>query len=181
MKTRTKFHTAQAFGRYLPYTIIAILSAMLFAPLVVAEEMHNKSEHEFHRHHAALIVGNTQNDGNENGLSIGIDYEYRINQWVGLGGLVEYAGGDFEHLLLAVPIFIHPHSNWLLKLAGGAEIHNAHGDHEEDKREREWIIRTGIAYQFPLADNWTIAPEFNVDFSEHETLFVYGISIGFGF
>lgn len=163
------------------FSIIVISSAMVTTNPVEAEELHEKNEHEFHRHHTALVISNTQNDENDNGLSVGIDYAYRLKHWLGLGGILEYAGGDFEHLLLLAGASIHPYKNWVLLAAGGAEIHKEHDDHEEDTPKREWVIRTGVAYQFPISDKWTIAPTFNVDFSEHETLFVYGIAIGFGF
>ncbi len=52
---------------------------------------------------------------------------------------------------------------------------------ENVNRTRDWVVRTGVAYQFPFGERYTIAPEFSVDFSEHETLFVYGIAIGIGF
>ena len=181
METRARSHTGLTSCLPAPYTLIAILIALFFAPLVGAEEAPSTGEHAFHRHHAALIVGNTQNDGSENGFSVGIDYAYRINHWLGLGGIAEYAGGNFEHFLLLAGASIRPYKNWVLIAAGGAEVHKEHADHEEDTPKREWVIRTGVAYQFPLAGNWTIAPEFNVDFSDHETLFVYGVAIGFGF
>jgi len=162
-------------------TIIVIIVTVITVNQVVAEELHTGSEHEFHRHHAALIISNTQNDDNDTGLTVGVDYAYRIKPWLGLGGVVEYAGGDFEHLLLLAGASIHPYKNWVLLAAGGAEIHKEHDDYDVDTPKREWVIRTGVAYQFPVSDSWTIAPEFNVDFSEHQTLFVYGIAIGFGF
>ena len=171
----------QTVYNYFQYLTIAILLTITNAPLADAEEIREKQTHEFHRNHAALIIGNTQNDGSKNGLSVGIDYAYRFNRWLGLGGVAEYAGGDFKHLLLLAGASIHPYKNWVLVVLGGTEVHKEHGANEEDKRERDWVIRTGIAYQFPIAENWTIAPEFNVDISEHETLFVYGIAIGFGF
>ena len=100
---------------------------------------------------------------------------------VGIKNLVEYAGGDFEHLLLFAPLYIHPYKNWLFVIAGGTEVHKENEEHGEDKRTRNWVVRTGVAYQFPFGERYTIAPEFNVDLSEHETLFVYGIAIGIGF
>ena len=171
------------------YLIIANVLAVSMVPVVSAEEAHEQAHeeahkegaHEFHRHHMALIFGNTQNEGDENGLSAGIDYEYRINSWLGVGGLAEYAGGDFEHLLLIAPLFFHPHKGWLFNFSIGTEIHKEHGDHEGAERTRDWIVRTGVAYQFPLGERYTIGPEFNVDFSDEETLFVYGLAIGVGF
>ena len=181
MGTITRFITKKTVHSCCLFVVIAMIITVAFSPLANAEEAHQKEAHAFHRHHTALFLGNTQDDGSEYGLSFGLEYEYRFNHWLGLGGLVEYAGGDFEHLLLAVPLYIHPYKQWLLVLAGGAEIYNEHEEHQGDKREREWVVRTGVAYQFPIEDKWSITPSFNVDFSEHETLFVYGISVGVGF
>jgi hypothetical protein len=163
------------------YLIIANIFAVAFVPSVFAGEVHKEGSHEFHRHHMALILGNTQNEDGESGLTVGMDYEYRINSWLGIGGLAEYAGGDFEHVLLLAPLYIHPYKGWLFNVSLGAEIHNEHGDHEEDKRTRDWIVRTGVAYQFPFGERYTVAPVFNVDFSDHETLFMYGAAVGVGF
>ena len=161
-------------------TILAVLLAMICVPLAVAEEAHEKEGHRFHRHHVALTVGNTQTDGSENGLTVGVDYGYRFNRWLGLGGIAEYTGGDFKHLLFLAGASLHPYKNWVLVAAGGTEVHKDHDDHEENNLERDWVIRTGVNYQFPVSDRWTIAPEVNIDFSEQETLFVYGIAVGFG-
>lgn len=159
----------------LPAIVLLIIMAPGTAP---AEEEHEGAAHSFHRHHAALFIGNTQNDGSEHGLSVGMEYEYRINQWLGLGGLVEYAAGDFEHLLIAIPLFIHPYEDWLFAVAAGTEIHK---DEEENKGKRDWLVRTSVGYQFQFGEKYSITPAFHVDFSEHETLFIYGFYIGLGF
>ena len=159
----------------LPAIVLLIIMAPGTAP---AEEEHEGAAHSFHRHHAALFIGNTQNDGSEHGLSVGMEYEYRINQWLGLGGLVEYAAGDFEHLLIAIPLFIHPYEDWLFAVAAGTKIHK---DEEENKGKRDWLVRTSVGYQFQFGEKYSITPAFHVDFSEHETLFIYGFYIGLGF
>jgi len=181
MKSVPKSIISPTFKKGHLFLIVASFLFFAWSPVVVAEEAHEEGSHEFHRHHIALIAGNTQNEDSKNGLSVGVDYEYRINKWLGIGGLVEYTGGDFEHLLLIAPLYIHPYKGWLFNVSPGTEIHKEHGDHEEDKKTRDWIVRTGVAYQFPFGKRYTIGPEFNVDFSEHETLFVYGIAIGLGF
>ena len=181
MKSPFKYIIGPTFQKGHLSLIIACLLTVAFAQSVVAEEAHEGAAHEFHRHHMALILGNTQNDGSEHGLSVGVDYVYRINSWLGIGGLVEYAGGDFKHCLLMAPLVITPYKGWVFNVAPGTELHKEHGDHEENKRERDWVVRTGVAYQFHFGERYTIAPEFNVDFSEHETLFIYGIAFGIGF
>jgi len=48
-------------------------------------------------------------------------------------------------------------------------------------KKRDWLIRSGVGYQIHFGDKYSITPEFIIAFSEHETLFVYGFSIGIGF
>jgi len=160
--------------KHMIYLFIPFILAMAFSPPIIAGEAHEGAEHLFHRHHMALFIGNTQEGGSENGVSIGADYEYRFNRVFGLGGIVEYAGGEFEHWLAFVSMFIHPYGDWQIIIAPGAEF-------IKGKHERDFIVRTGIGYQFHFGKRYTIAPEINVDFGENETLFVYGISIGLGF
>jgi hypothetical protein len=160
-------------GSYCFFLLISLIVALAFSLPVIADEPHEGAEHSFHRHHMALFIGNTQ-EGDENGVSFGADYEYRVNQIFGIGGIVEYAGGEFEHWLGLVSMFIHPYGDWRIIMAPGVEF--IKGEDEGD-----FVFRTGIGYQFHFGERYTIAPEFNVDFGEHETLFVYGISIGLGF
>ena len=61
-----------------------------------AEDRHDAGE-EFHRHHMGLLLGNTQ-EGHENGFTIGADYEYRLTELVGLGGVAEYIGGELRFI-----------------------------------------------------------------------------------
>jgi hypothetical protein len=42
------------------------------------------------------------------------------------------------------------------------------------------LPNTGFALGPDNGDGYSISPEFNVDFSEHETLYVIGLSFGFG-
>jgi len=148
------------------YLVMSLILVVVFTSSV--------SGNEFHRHHLALSVGNTQEGFGEHGLSIAADYEYRFSRLFGLGGMVEYAGGDFEHWLGFVTMFFHPAEHWEIILAPGTEI-------EKGTRDRDFIFRTGVAYLFHLGAKYSIAPEFFVDFSENETLFVYGLSFGIGF
>ena len=67
--------------------------------------------------------------------------------------------------------------NFTLTPFNPTEVHKADEHHD---REREWVVRTGVGYQFHVGDGYSISPEFNVDFSEHETLYVIGLAFGFG-
>ena len=162
--------------RILSMTAIVVMIFLTMAPAISAEEEHEGAD-AFHRHHAALIAGGTFDEHGGSGLSIGADYEYRFNRRWGLGGLLEYAGGDFEHVLLGIPIFFHPNEHWLLVLAPATEVHK---DEAHDERKRDWVVRGSVAYQFHFGDGYSVSPVFNVDVSEHETLYVAGLALGFG-
>jgi len=122
-----------------------------------------------------IFLGNTYEDpehGDENGFTVGLVYERRFSELLGIGGFYEYAAGDFDKWSVGVPLFIHPYEGWRFALAPGLE--HRHG-------EDEFLFRTGVAYEFELSERWVMVPEFNVDFVDGEEAFAYGLSFGFGF
>jgi len=48
------------------------------------------------------------------------------------------------------------------------------------KDEEKLIWRLGVAYRSEIG-NWSIAPEFNIDFTEGERGYVFGVGFGYGF
>jgi hypothetical protein len=139
---------------------------------IMAEEAeHSPAEGvHAHRHHVALFLGATHTD-EEDEFSIGMDYEYRLNPLLGLGGIAEYTGGEHETTIAAAAFFIHPFKALRLVLGPGFE---SGGD------EKEFLLRVGASYHIPVG-KLTLAPEFNVDFVDGNKNLVYGISLGWGF
>jgi len=119
----------------------------------------------------ALFLGGSHHE-DENGFSVGLDYEHRLSPILGIGGLVEYSAGDFDSWVVAAPLFVHPYKGFRLVFAPGFE-------HKESTSD--FLFRTGIAYQFEIGNRWSISPEYNVDFVHDETVHVYGVSFGIGF
>lgn len=155
--------------RFWILVMTVLLITIWFIPAGAEDQ---QSVHEkFHRHHIGLLLGNTE-EGHENGFTIGADYEYRLKELVGLGGVAEYIGGDFDSFVLAGLVFIHPYRDLRFVLGPGFE-----------KRDGEYnsFLRVGVGYRFHVGKAWTIAPEFNVDFGERDEALVYGVSIGRGF
>jgi len=153
------------------FLLCVILLIIPFVVLTIEPAYSEESDNITHRHHVALFLGNTQ-DGSENGFSVGIDYEYRLTELFGIGGLVEYADGDFDSWVAAIPLFIHPYKGFVLLVAPGLEYEDS---------EDEFLVRTGIAYEIEFGEKWTISPELNVDFVDGEEKFVYGVSVGLKF
>jgi hypothetical protein len=84
-----------------------LVIAVLFYAVATAEEPASTADKEAvdFRHKVSLFGGMTQ-DGSDHGASVGLEYEYRLGPYLGIGGLAEYAGGDFDSWVLGVPFFI---------------------------------------------------------------------------
>jgi len=155
----------------------AVYLAVTASQLLAAEQTHATHQDSV-RHHLNMFevfLGNTYEDskhGDENGFTLGLTYERRFSELLGIGGFYEYAAGDFDKWSIGVPLFIHPHEGWRFAPAPGLE--HRHGDDE-------FLFRTGVAYEFELSERWVMVPEFNVDFVDGEEAFVFGISFGLGF
>ena len=151
-----------------------LLVAAILVPNEVMAEEETQSEHSSeleHLHSVAFFMGNTH-DGSEDGFSVGLDYEYRLSETNGIGGLIEYASGELDSWVVAAPLFIYPYKGLRLVVALGFEYGHS---------ETEFLVRTGIAYEFEMGERWTITPKFNVDFVDSEEKYVYGVAFGYGF
>ena len=169
------------------FVLVVVFSLTLTPLAVMAEEVgeHHGEEPHRHRHHLALFVGGihadteTEHEGHESetheesvdAFSVGVDYEYRLNTIFGIGGFVEYAGGDLETIVSAPALFIHPVGGLKFIFAPGVE-HT--GDHNV------FLFRTGVYYDF-FFDNFSVGPTLSVDFVDGEKILIYGVSLGYGF
>ena len=158
------------FKRYRFLWFIFLFLVVVPSGVVIAESEQEEHGEIHHRHRLELFLGNSHEE-HKDGFSAGLAYEYRLNQILGIGGLVEYVGGDFEEWIGAVPIFVHPYQGLRFLLAPGL-VFEEHGT--------EFLFRTGLAYEFEI-DRLSITPEFNVDFVDGEEVLVYGVSFGYGF
>lgn len=117
-----------------------------------------------------VFVGNTQN-GSSHGFTFRGEYEYRLTKLIGVGGLAEYASGDFNSLKLGVPVTFHPLGGWAFRLAPGLSFNSG----------TNLLFRIGAGYEFEIAPRWSLVPEFNVDFVDGETELVYGLTGAYRF
>jgi hypothetical protein len=140
--------------------VAAALLAVMVCPAFATER-----EHEEHEQRVELFLGDADSEG-EHGFTVGLIYEYRFTELLGLGGFVEYAGGHHDAWSAGVPLFVHPYGGWRFALAPGFE----HRDGED-----EFLFRTGVAHEFEVSDRWTVSPEFNVDFVDGEEILVFGL------
>ena len=128
---------------------------------------------EERRHHlSAVLGGTTLFDAEETAFTLGIDYEYRINELIGVGGVVEYAFGDIEATTLLAVADIHLWKGLAVQVGPGVEWIND---------ETFAIGRVGLLYEVELEHHFTVSPQIHYDISEFEDSLVFGISIGRAF
>ena len=145
-----------------------VLTAMfLLLPLtsVLAEESQDN------KNYLGVFVGITEEDRRDSAPTLAIEYARRLSERFGIGGVVEYAFGDANFLILAVPFNLHL-NKWKLYVAPGIEI-------EEDGDEK-YLTRLGIEYGFDVG-SIEIAPTFNVDFVDGDDVVVVGVVFTKGF
>jgi hypothetical protein len=124
-----------------------------------------------HPHHLALVVAGTT-DEEETAFTLGVDYEYRLAQLVGLGAVVEYAFEDIDALTLIGVADVHVWRGFAIQTGPGVEF--------IDGESPEFVYRIGGLYEFEF-EGFTLSPQVHYDATTGEDAVVYGISFGFGF
>ncbi|MHC4957017.1 MAG: hypothetical protein ACYTGN_01480 [Planctomycetota bacterium] len=142
-----------------------------------AAERHAFDEH-FKRasghHFVNLFLGVVANRRDQNGETIGIDYEYRISQKFGAGAFIDWSLGTARFAVLGVAAYWHPLDRFSLLTGPGVEVPVESG--VEGHENMLW--RTGGFYEF-VAGEITIAPALFFDFVEGgEWTVVAGLNFG---
>ena len=137
------------------------------------EDTAEVGEHEYPHHHAAVFLGDTV-EGGDHAFTVGFDYEYRVEEHFGFGGLVDFAiRGSERDSVFAAAIYVHPVEELSILAAPGIE----HTD-----GENLFVFRTGLSYHIPVGGPYSIAPSAFVDFLEGgEHPVVFGIAFGVDF
>ena len=111
--------------------------------------------------------------------TIGVDFFYHIKHKWSLGLIADIELGDYivnfgrenlnrENALILTLMTgyeIKPH--WEILLGGGIEI---------ERHKNLAVLKAGTEYEFPMANNWNIAPSFFYDFKEE--FITWALAIG---
>lgn len=135
-------------------------------------EQGGEEEHHGHRHHVSLFLGNTHDLHGNNAFTVGVDYEYRLNDLFGVGTLIDHAGGSINSTVVGAGLFIHPWQDLRVLTALGNEHQSGHN---------EFLFRLGALYDFHIKE-WSITPALYMNWLEsgHQN-WVSGIELGRGF
>ena len=133
---------------------------------VEGEELH----HGAGSHTVAGFFGGSDEPGDFEGFTFGLDYGYRIGDRWGLGVFAEGVTGIDRSFATGLYGFVNPVGELVLIAGPGVE-----------RNQESWgvIGRVGAAWEFPLDDHWTASPGVYYDFSEHTNLLIYGVSLGY--
>lgn len=152
-------------------TGLAIAALSLgFAGPALAQEREGEAEGP---HHLSLVVAATDiRDEDETAFTLGVDYEYRVSELLGVGFVAEHAFGDVDSTTLIAAADIHLWQGFAIQLGPGVEF--AEGE--------EFLMgRIGTIYEFELGGGFTLAPQVHYDFSDGEDAFVFGAAFGRAF
>ncbi|GAB5413403.1 MAG: hypothetical protein Cons2KO_10060 [Congregibacter sp.] len=121
---------------------------------------------DFEPHHTVgVFLGDTTEDRRD-GVTLGLEYEYRASTKWGLGLTAEHVAGDFDTNVLVLPV-AHHRGPWKFYAGPGVEF--------ADEGE-EPLFRAGVEYGFHLGE-FEVSPQIDVDFVDGERLIVFGVVI----
>jgi hypothetical protein len=155
-----------------------------------AGEAHEGEEH--HKNALGVFLGGTHAEDETQG-TIGLEYERHLAKRVGLILAFEYAGGDFREYILGAGVAVNPVGGLIFTVGAGLERRPVEEEHGEEHgvevasteagggKESLFIFRLGVTYEIELGERWYLAPQFNLDFVDGETVEVFGVSVGFSF
>jgi len=95
-------------GAHIHKLRLFVISVVVFVLTMPLQALATEEEHEAHkeshydRHHVAILLGNTHEEDEDN-FTIGLDYEYRFSQSLGIGLLIEYVCEDSREVVGMFP------------------------------------------------------------------------------
>ena len=155
---------------------VGLIVTVLGMSVAAAEDSENKTPAGTpeKRHNISLFGGGHHaiDEGSDKGVIIGTQYEYRLDRLFGIGGTVEYVGGEFSKWIFTLPLYIHPYGGWEFRVAPGVEI-------ESDESFLSGNL--GVSYEFELNEQWVLQPDAEITFTKEDTFLSYGLSLTFKF
>ncbi len=132
----------------------------------------HEGEHDWREepHHLSLLVASTVEE-NESAPSVGLDYEYRTSQFLGLGTVVERAFEEIDATTILAVADLHLTNQFIVQTGPGVEFVDG---------EEEFAFRIGVLYEFERG-GYTISPQLHYDWTSGENAVVLGVAWGFGF
>ena len=123
-------------------------------------------------HHFSVFLGSSDND-HGTAFTLGLDYEYRATEFLGLGGIVEHAFEEIDATTALLVADLHLTHQFIVQTGPGVEFL-----HEED--EAEFVYRVGVLYEWEFGGT-TVSPQLHYDWAEEEQTVLFGLAFGLCF
>ena len=149
-------------------SLISLCSAC--ASIEEATGDRRESEWTERPHHISFLFGGTVDD-EEEAATIGVDYEYRVSEFLGLGGVAEYAFDDIDATTLLAVADLHLTNQFIVQTGPGIEFIDD---------EEEFVFRLGVLYEWEL-EGYTFSPQLHYDATSGEDAVVFAVAVGYGF
>ena len=110
---------------------------------------------EFKPHHLSALTAFTYSEDGEGAFTFGVDYEYRVNAFVGIGTVIEHAYKPFKATTILAAVDLHVWKGLAIQTGPGVVIEEEH---------EFFAYRLGAIYEFELAGGLTLSPQLHYDF-----------------
>jgi hypothetical protein len=139
--------------------------------------------------HISVIFGYTWEDGEEENADaemLGIDYEYRMSEFLGPGALVEHAFDPLSATTALAVVDLHVWRGLAIQTGPGVEFIDRRierdGEQEREQKEQKelFVYRVGVLYEYEEG-NLTISPQLHLDVTRDAESLIFGIALGFAF
>ena len=107
-----------------------------------------------HPHHLSFLPAWTFAEDGESAFTIGLDYEYRVNSFLGLGGVVEYAFDPLDTTTILFVADLHLTNSLVIQTGPGFVI---------EEEENLFTYRIGLLYEFEFPNNLSFSPQVHYD------------------
>ena len=138
---------------------------------IFAQEPETKPKHHEQHYHLSAFGGFTTNYKGKQGYKVGVEYEYLVNDYLGLGGTIDFTGADFSIFALSVGADLYPFKFPLIPgILVGAKSY-----------EKKWdpFIRAILLYDFHFGD-FSVGPMIMYDFFPNQkNIMSYGLTVGY--
>ncbi|MDC0302536.1 hypothetical protein OAL23_00065 [bacterium] len=126
-----------------------------------------------HPHHLSFLPAWTFSEDGEGAFTVGIDYEYRVDSFWGIGGVLEYAFEPFDTTTILAVADLHIHKGLVIQTGPGFVV-------EEEKELLTY--RIGLLYEFELPNNLSFSPQVHYDIiDEVEDEWIVAFAFGWSF
>ncbi len=161
---------------------LLLAAVLLAAPgIASAEEAHEEGWRAKPSTVSLILAGTSDED--EDVFTVGLDYEHRIHDFVGVGAVVEYATDDIDAVTLLGVVDLHLWRGLGIQTGPGVEFvreeeEEPGGTRKTDKRE--FVYRAGLLYEFEIGA-FVFTPQVHYDYSTGKDAVIYGAAFGFHF